>query len=93
MISDVDKRKIQDLARRYGVKRLILFGSSAREGEDGRDIDLAIEGFPPGLFFRLYGDLLLSLSKPVDLVDISEPSKFSSLIIEEGVPLYDASQP
>jgi hypothetical protein len=31
---------------------------------------------------------MLSLSKPVDIIDISGKSKFIKLILKEGIPLY-----
>jgi len=31
---------------------------------------------------------MMSLSKPVDIVDLSVPSKFVDIILEEGVVLY-----
>jgi len=42
----------------------------------------------PKDFFSYYGDLILSLSKPVDIIDIHGTSKFIKLILKEGVPLY-----
>ena len=41
-----------------------------------------------GDFYRYYGDLMFALSKPVDIIDLSVSSKFSSLIKQEGVFLY-----
>ena len=34
------------LAREYGVKKLILLGSTLDEPEEVRDLDLAWDGFP-----------------------------------------------
>jgi predicted nucleotidyltransferase len=66
MISESDKIKIRDLAKRYNVKKVILFGSSCDPARESNDIDLAVEGIPPSQFFKFYGDLIFSLSKPVD---------------------------
>lgn len=92
MILEQDRQQIAHLAERYRIKRLYLFGSSADPVHQGRDIDLAVEGLPPEDFFRFYGDLLFSVSKPVDLIDLSKDSKFTRLILREGVPLYDATK-
>ncbi len=35
-----------------------------------------------------YGDLMLGLSKPVDVIDLSGNSKFTKMIRQEGIPLY-----
>jgi hypothetical protein len=43
---------------------------------------------PAGRFFAFYGELLFSLSKPVDLVDLDVKSAFTSIIQAEGLLLY-----
>ncbi len=88
MLSPQDKTKIEDLARRYRVGRVLLFGSSAGEQTDAGDIDLAVEGLAPARFFSFYADLIFSLSKPVDLVDLGRKSRFTDIIRREGVALY-----
>lgn len=72
------------------MRRVLLFGSSVTE-DDAGDIDLAVEGILPEQFFKFYSDLLWSLSKPVDLVDLAEKSLFSRLIEQEGKLLYAAN--
>ncbi len=88
MISEKDKKIIQELSEKYHVKRVLLFGSSADTVKEGRDIDLAVDGIDPGDFFDYYGDLMLRLSKPIDLIDLSETSKFVTLIKRDGVLIY-----
>ena len=92
MILDQDREAITRLAEHYSVTRLLLFGSSTDPSREGRDIDLAVEGLPPQDFFRFYGDLLFSVSKPVDLVDLAQNSKLTRYIRREGLPLYEATQ-
>ena len=91
MISEQDKAMIVDLARRYDVKGVLLFGSSIDPDREANDIDLAIEGIAPAKFFDFYGELLFALSKPVDLVELSRDSKFNRLVYQEGVRLYGQS--
>jgi len=88
MITESEKRTIREISEKYAVKRVLLFGSSLISGKESKDIDLAVEGISPGDFFRYYGDLILGLSKPVDVIDLSEASKFSKMIRQEGIPLY-----
>jgi uncharacterized protein len=88
MISESDKKTIQDLSRKYRVKLVLLFGSSIDNTRESRDIDIAVEGLAPQDFFKYYGDLLLSLSKPVDIIDLSETSKFVALVRKEGISIY-----
>ncbi|MBL7072540.1 MAG: nucleotidyltransferase domain-containing protein [Candidatus Omnitrophica bacterium] len=88
MISEKDKKIIQQLSAKYHVKKVLLFGSSADPTKEGRDIDLAVAGIKPIEFFKYYGRLMLKLSKPVDLIDLDEPSKFVALVKKEGIPIY-----
>ena len=88
MISESEKRTIRQIAEKYAVKRVLLFGSSLAPDKEGHDIDLAVEGIAPEDFFKFYGDLMFKLSRPVDVVDISEKSKFTRMIKREGIPLY-----
>ena len=88
MISESDKQKIRKVSEKYHAKRVLLFGSSLDETRESRDIDIAVEGICPGDFFKYYGELMLQLSKPIDVIDLSGVSKFTKLIQQEGVILY-----
>ena len=52
------------------------------------DIDIAVKGIKPELFFKFYAYLYKHLSKPVDLVDLSRISLFNNLIEETGIKIY-----
>ena len=56
--------------------------------KESQDIDIGVEGVPASDFYSYYGDLIFSLSKSVDVVDITGTSKFIKLINKQGVPLY-----
>ena len=86
MISPQDKSRIIALAEKYRVAKILLFGSSAHK--EGQDIDLAVEGLAGAQFFKFYGELIFSLSKPVDLIDLSGKSGFVRMVAAEGVPIY-----
>lgn len=88
MITETDKKTICEISKKYRAKRVLLFGSSLDAKKESRDIDIGVEGIPAKNFYSYYGELLLSLSKPVDIIDISKTSKFVSLILKEGVLLY-----
>lgn len=88
MISEKEKKIIQDFSAKYQVKRVVLFGSSLDPLKESHDIDIAVEGIAPRDFFKYYGDLLLNLSKPIDVIDLSEKSKFTALIRQEGLLIY-----
>ncbi len=88
MIEESDKKIICEISKKYDAKRVLIFGSSIVPERESRDIDIAVEGILPKDFYRYYGELIFSLSKPIDVIDISGTSKFIKLILEEGIPLY-----
>lgn len=83
--------EIQELARKYNVNKVILFGSRAR-GDFKRtsDIDLAVEG---GDFahFALDVDEETSTLLEYDIVDLSRDMQWELLesIKKEGKVLYE----
>jgi uncharacterized protein len=88
MIADQDRRIIEEMAVKYGAKRVVLFGSSLAQDSQGRDIDIGVEGIEEKDYFTFYGELLCALSKPVDVVDLSIQSRFADLVKREGVTLH-----
>ncbi|PXF58194.1 MAG: hypothetical protein C4B59_13685 [Candidatus Methanogaster sp.] len=88
MISETDKQIISQCAEKYKVSSIYLFGSSLDERSEPNDIDLAVEGIRPNVFFKFYGELMRNLSKPVDIVDLSGKSLFNQIIAEKGVKIY-----
>ena len=74
----------------YQVKKVIIFGSSTYT-DDYKDIDIAVEGIKPALFFDFYSKLFFNLTKPVDIINLDYKSSFNRLIEEDGVKIYEAS--
>lgn len=89
MIDAQDKKIIHEIARKYNLSSVLLFGSSLSDGAESRDIDLGVDGLADRDFFAFYGELLYLLSKPVDVIDLSKRSKFVDMIRREGVRLND----
>ena len=82
------------LARRYGAKRLVLFGSRARgDNRYNSDIDLAVYGMPEGSRSNFWMDCedLPTLLK-FDIVHITDGMNpaFLANIEKDGVTLYAA---
>ncbi len=88
MLPNSEKEKIVELAKKYNTSKIFLFGSAALNYEKARDLDLAVEGIQPALFFALYAELIAVLSKPVDLVDITQAARFGELIKHKAIVLY-----
>ena len=88
MISKADRDSIISIAEKYSVSRVLLFGSSTSVDKEGNDIDLAVEGIKPSDFFSFYSDLIFRLTKPVDLIDLSDSSRFHRMVAAEGILIY-----
>jgi len=88
MISNEDKHKLVEIARRYNISKLYLFGSNIDNNKIPNDIDLAVEGIADSVFFKFYSELIFSLSKPVDLIDLKKKSLLNEIVKSEGILLY-----
>ena len=88
MISEKDTEIIISYAKKFNVKEIYLFGSSLDKDSEANDIDLAVRGVSPILFFDFYGKLLRYLSKPVDIVNLSKKTRFTELVERQAVKIY-----
>ena len=82
-----------EIAKKYKIGKMYLVGSSLhKESEDINDYDFAVMDVPPENFFKFYGELLRTLSKHVDIINLSgKASKFKSIVMSEGKVVYDRS--
>ena len=82
-----------EIAKKYGIGKMYLIGSSLyKEPSGANDYDFAVAGVPAGNLFKFYGELLRSMSKNVDIIDLSgKITKFKSIVIREGKLIYDKS--
>jgi predicted nucleotidyltransferase len=102
MIAEVASRRaeLQDFCRRFGVRRLDLFSSAAREDFDPARSDLdflyEFEAKPPGgyadAFFGLKESLERLFGRPVDLIaaDSIRNPYFRESVEETRTQLYAA---
>lgn len=79
------------IARKYGVGELYLIGSAVyKRPDEAQDYDFAVRDVPVGSFFRFYGELMLGLSKSVDLIDLSgKRTKLKDIVLKEAKLVYD----
>jgi len=83
------KRKIAlaaEALKRYGAREVYVFGSLA-EGKLTRytDVDMAVSGLPPRVFFAAMGEAHTILMRPLDLIDLDDGSLFSDYLKKEGL--------
>ena len=71
--------------KKHGAREVYLFGSAATgTTHEGSDIDIAVEGLPPEVFFKAMGQVNSILGRPLDLIDLDEPGPFTRYLKEEG---------
>ena len=68
------------VAREFGARRLLLFGSALENPASARDLDLACAGVPGWKLFELSSALEETLGIPLDLVPLDPPTPFTRLI-------------
>ena len=87
------KDKIIELAEKYGIKKVILFGSRARgDNWERSDIDLAISGGDRVRFTLDVDEIeIVPTLLMFDVVDLDEPCNEELLesIKRDGVVLYE----
>ena len=86
-ISQEKLNRIIDIAKSYGVTRLILFGSAATNPTQAKDIDLACDGVSDWDFYKLGAQLEEELETSLDLVSLTPPNRFTKLIEKQGIVL------
>ena len=71
--------------KKYGAREVYVFGSLA-EGTFGRhsDIDMAVAGLPPQVFFAAMGEAMTVLGRPLDLIDLDYDTTFVNRLREKG---------
>ncbi len=68
-----------------GAREVYLFGSAARGiMRESSDVDLAVSGLPPEVFFRAMAAAHDALGRPLDLVDLDEDNAFTHYLKTKG---------
>lgn len=86
------KSKIQEdieiaarILHEAGAKEVFVFGSAARGTmKPESDLDLAVRGLPPELFYDTGGRVAIAISRSLDLVDLDEEGVFCRYLEEKG---------
>jgi predicted nucleotidyltransferase len=64
-----------------GAKEVYVFGSASKgKMRPNSDVDLAVSGLPPEVFFRAMGLASRALGRQVDLVDLDEDNPFTEYL-------------
>ena len=80
-----------EILKNAGCNEIFIFGSLITDTyREDSDIDIAIRGCLPENYFALLGQLLTTLSRPVDLINLDREDAFSKYLEREG-DLYRVS--
>ena len=68
-----------------GAREVYLFGSAARGiMRENSDVDLAVSGLPPEVFFRAMAAAHDALERPLDLIDLDIDNAFTRYLKNKG---------
>jgi hypothetical protein len=81
MLSDADKEIIIKCAKKNNIRTVYVLDTLGDEL-------LGVDGMDPRVFFRFYGDLLRTLSIPIDVYDLEVESFYCRIFKKEGVKIY-----
>jgi hypothetical protein len=81
MLTDADKETIIKCAKKYNIGTVYVLTSFG-------DVILGVDGIDPRVFFRFYGDILRTLSAPVDVYDLAVKSLYCGIFEKEGVRIH-----
>ena len=77
--------KAASALKAVGAKEVYIFGSAARGTlRENSDVDIAVSGLPPEVFFRAMAKASRALGRPVDLVDLDQDTDFTRYLRQEG---------
>ena len=73
------------LLLRLGATEVFVFGSATKGGlRPGSDIDMAVRGLPPSVYFSAVSKASDLLGRPVDLVDLDDPTPIVRYLLGSG---------
>ncbi len=68
-----------------GAKEVYVFGSAAHGTlRENSDVDMAVSGLPPEVFFRAMAAPHDALGHPLDLVDLDDDNAFTRYLRNKG---------
>ena len=74
-----------NLLRSMGATQVYLFGSATKGGlRLDSDVDVAVRGLPPEVYFSAVSKASELLGRPVDLVDLDDPTPLVDYLLHSG---------
>jgi predicted nucleotidyltransferase len=70
---------------RMGATQVFVFGSVTKNGlRTGSDVDMAVRGLPPAVYFSAISKASDVFGRPVDLVDLDDPTPLVRHLVSSG---------
>ncbi|MGA2984446.1 MAG: nucleotidyltransferase domain-containing protein [Terriglobia bacterium] len=77
--------KAASALKAVGAKEVYVFGSAAHGTlRENSDVDMAVSGLPPEVFFRAMAKASRALGRPIDLIDLDEDNPFTRYLKKKG---------
>jgi predicted nucleotidyltransferase len=87
-MSNEVKHLIEEAAavlKAWGAREVYVFGSAASGTiREDSDVDIAVSGLPPDVFFKAMGKAEDVIGRPLDLIDLDTPSLFTDYLKRKG---------
>ena len=78
-------KRAADILKKAGATEVFVFGSATTgQMRSDSDIDLAVSGLPPELFFDSMAKTHAVLNRSLDLVDLDEQTPFTRYLKSKG---------
>lgn len=79
-------RRAAEVLISFGAKEVYVFGSAATDTlRDDSDIDMAVSGLPPEVFFKAYAHAVECFpDREMDLIDLDYENPFTRYLKNEG---------
>lgn len=88
MITNNQIKQCVEIASKFGVKKLVLFGSCLNDLANARDIDLLCEGVKNEDYFKMGAEMEMASGVTVDIIPLEPPTPFVDYNLRKGRILY-----
>ncbi|MEI7837966.1 MAG: nucleotidyltransferase domain-containing protein [Planctomycetota bacterium] len=78
-------KRAAGILKELGAREVYVFGSAATGTmREGSDVDMAVSGLAPAVYFRAMAKAAAALGRKVDLLDLDEENLFTAYLKRKG---------
>lgn len=83
--TNIQIKRVAAELKAAGAREIYVFGSAAKgTGDVASDLDLAVSGLPPSVFYRMGARVSDLIGQSVDLIDLDVDTPFTRYLREEN---------